>query len=103
MAGAGTTAIHTLAIILMATVAPTATVTAVFPTRMGMATGYNNGYGNGYGAEYQPNYGQYGNSSQSRVSELQRRLSRAGYYRGSIDESGAANAARNPGVRARPR
>jgi peptidoglycan hydrolase-like protein with peptidoglycan-binding domain len=30
-------------------------------------------------------YGQYGNSSQSRVAELQRRLSRAGYYNGSID------------------
>ena len=41
------------------------------------------GYGNGYGAEYQ--YGQYGNSSQSRVSELQRRLQRAGYYHGSVD------------------
>ena len=51
----------------------------------GNGYGSNNGYGNGYGAEYQPNYGQYGNSSQSRVSELQRRLSRAGYYRGSID------------------
>jgi len=53
------------------------------------------GYGNGYGAEYQSpygqsqygqsQYGQYGNSSQSRVAELQRRLSRAGYYNGSID------------------
>jgi Putative peptidoglycan binding domain len=40
------------------------------------------GYGNGYGAEYQS---QYGNSSQSRVAELQQRLSRAGYYNGSID------------------
>ena len=49
---------------------------------MVMATGMNNGYGNGYRAEYQSNYG---NSSRSRVSELQRRLSRAGYYRGSID------------------
>jgi hypothetical protein len=52
------------------------------------AYGYDNGgyqYGDGYGAEYQPNYGQYGNSSQSRVAELQRRLSRAGYYNGSID------------------
>src|SRR4030095_9893138 len=45
--------------------------------------GYGNGYGNGYGAEFQ--YGRYGNSSQSRVGELQRRLSRAGYYHGSID------------------
>ena len=43
---------------------------------------YGNGYGNGYGAEYQSNYG---NSSRSRVSELQRRLSRAGYYHGSVD------------------
>ena len=32
--------------------------------------------------EYQS---RYGNSSQSRVSELQQRLSRAGYYHGSID------------------
>jgi hypothetical protein len=51
--------------------------------------GYGNGYGDGYGygnrygAEMQ--YGKYGNSSQSRVAELQRRLSRAGYYHGSID------------------
>ncbi len=44
-----------------------------------------NQYGNGYGAEYQGNYGQYGDASRSRVAELQRRLSRAGYYRGSID------------------
>ena len=42
----------------------------------------NNGYGNGYGAEYQS---QYGGSSQSRVAELQQRLSRAGYYHGSVD------------------
>ena len=48
----------------------------------GNGYGYNNGYGNGYGAEYQSHYG---NSSRSRVSELQRRLSRAGYYHGSID------------------
>jgi hypothetical protein len=45
--------------------------------------GYGNGYGNGYGAEMQ--YGRYGNSSQSRVAELQQRLSRAGYYHGSVD------------------
>ena len=43
---------------------------------------YGNGYGNGYDAE---NQSHYGDSSRSRVSELQRRLSRAGYYHGSID------------------
>jgi hypothetical protein len=54
---------------------------------------YGYGYG-GYGYDYgQPGYGpyggygygNYGNSSRSRVSELQRRLARAGYYHGSID------------------
>jgi hypothetical protein len=53
----------------------------------GYENGYDNGYGygngNGYRAEMQ--YGKYGSSSQSRVAELQRRLSRAGYYHGSID------------------
>src|SRR5262249_27963547 len=39
--------------------------------------GYNyGGYGSGYG---------YGNSSGSRVAELQSRLARAGYYHGAID------------------
>jgi putative peptidoglycan binding protein len=39
--------------------------------------GYNyGGYGSGYG---------YGDSSGSRVAELQRRLARAGYYHGAID------------------
>jgi hypothetical protein len=39
--------------------------------------GYNyGGYGSGYG---------YGDSSRSRVVELQRRLARAGYYHGAID------------------
>jgi Putative peptidoglycan binding domain len=39
--------------------------------------GYNyGGYGSGYG---------YGDSSQSRVTELQSRLARAGYYHGAID------------------
>jgi len=39
--------------------------------------GYNYGnYGSGYG---------YGDSSRSRVAELQRRLARAGYYHGAID------------------
>src|ERR1044071_4474204 len=58
--------------------------------------GYGNGYGYGpnYGSNYGPNngpdgyskgYGQYGDASQSRVAELQRRLQRAGYYHGSID------------------
>jgi hypothetical protein len=40
--------------------------------------GYGNGYGYGSG-------GQYGSATRSKVAELQRRLSRAGYYRGSID------------------
>ena len=41
-----------------------------------------NQYGNGYG---QNNGNGYGDASRSRVSELQRRLSRAGYYHGSVD------------------
>ena len=54
------------------------------------AYGYSNGYGqNGYGqggyGQDQNGYGQYGEASQSRVAELQRRLQRAGYYRGSVD------------------
>jgi hypothetical protein len=42
--------------------------------------GYSYGYGNGnsYGS-------QYSSATRSRVGELQRRLARAGYYRGSID------------------
>jgi hypothetical protein len=40
--------------------------------------GYGNGYGYGYGS-------QYGSATRSRVTELQRRLARAGYYHGSID------------------
>jgi hypothetical protein len=54
--------------------------------------GYPYGYGYGYGSAYgygngdgQYGYGQYGNASQSRVAELQRRLQSAGYYHGSID------------------
>jgi hypothetical protein len=52
----------------------------------GYGYGYDGyGYGGGYGYDNdQSGYG-YGNSSQSRVAELQRRLARAGYYRGSID------------------
>jgi hypothetical protein len=47
---------------------------------------YGSGYdGYGYGGGYGDDYGRYGDSSQSRVAELQRRLARAGYYRGSID------------------
>ena len=44
--------------------------------------GYNYGYGyyGGYGAGYG-----YGDSSGSRVAELQSRLARAGYYHGAID------------------
>jgi Putative peptidoglycan binding domain len=48
-----------------------------YPYDYGYGYGYG-GYGNGYGYEY-------GYSSRSRVAELQRRLSRAGYYQGSID------------------
>ena len=40
--------------------------------------GYSNGDGNGQGS-------QYSSTTRSRVAELQRRLSRAGYYHGSID------------------
>ena len=49
--------------------------------------GYGNGYGNGYGygSGGQNGGSQYGSATRSRVAELQRRLSRAGYYRGSID------------------
>jgi hypothetical protein len=43
-------------------------------------SGYSNGYRYGYGSG-----GQYGSATRSRVAELQRRLARAGYYRGSID------------------
>jgi hypothetical protein len=48
--------------------------------------GYGGGY-DGYGYENDRSGYGYGNgsSSQSRVAELQRRLARAGYYRGSID------------------
>jgi len=42
--------------------------------------GYGNGYGYGYG-----NSGQYSSPTRSKVAELQRRLARAGYYRGSVD------------------
>jgi hypothetical protein len=43
---------------------------------------YGYGYGYGYGGQ---EYGAYGDTSRSRVAELQRRLARAGYYHGSID------------------
>src|SRR6266480_3325942 len=47
------------------------------------------GYGDPYGYGYGYGYGDYGSgngySSRSRVAELQHRLARAGYYRGSID------------------
>jgi hypothetical protein len=42
----------------------------------GYPYGYYGGYGSGYG---------YGDSSRSRVAELQHRLARAGYYHGAID------------------
>ncbi len=70
-----------------------------YPYGYGYGYGYGNGYGqngygynqNGYGynqngyGQNQNGYGQYGEASQSRVAELQRRLQRAGYYRGSVD------------------
>ena len=47
--------------------------------------GYGNyGYGNGDGYA-NGNRSQYASPTQSKVAELQRRLSRAGYYRGSVD------------------
>jgi hypothetical protein len=46
--------------------------------------GYNNYGGNGYGSGY-GNSSQYASPTRSKVAELQRRLSRAGYYRGSVD------------------
>jgi putative peptidoglycan binding protein len=47
--------------------------------------GLNGSYPYGYyGGDYGSGYG-YGDSSQSRVAELQRRLARAGYYHGAID------------------
>ena len=48
-------------------------------------SGYPYGYYGGYGyGGYGSGYG-YGNSSQSRVVELQNRLARAGYYHGAVD------------------
>ena len=47
----------------------------------GYPYGYYGGYDNGY---YGSSYG-YGNSSGSRVAELQSRLASAGYYHGAID------------------
>ena len=55
-------------------------------TAMGIPAGYGNnyGYGNGYGYSG-GNRSQYASPTRSKVAELQRRLSRAGYYRGSVD------------------
>ena len=49
--------------------------------------GYGNGYGYGGSQGYGNGYGgtQYGSPTRSKVAELQRRLARAGYYRGSVD------------------
>jgi Putative peptidoglycan binding domain len=50
--------------------------------------GYGYPYGYGYGGDQYGDYGygsRYGDTSRSRVAELQRRLARAGYYRGAID------------------
>ena len=47
--------------------------------------GYPYGYYGGYNyGDYGSGYG-YGDSSRSRVAELQRRLARAGYYYGTVD------------------
>jgi hypothetical protein len=47
--------------------------------------GYPYGYYGGYNyGDYGSGYG-YGDSSRSRVAELQRRLARAGYYHGAVD------------------
>ena len=69
--------------------------TPITDTDMAIRTGYY-GYGYGYPGYGYGNYGYgsgndygngYANSSptKSKVAELQRRLSRAGYYRGSVD------------------
>ena len=51
----------------------------------GWGWGYPYGYYGGYNyGDYGSGYG-YGDSSQSRVAELQRRLASAGYYHGAID------------------
>jgi Putative peptidoglycan binding domain len=51
----------------------------------GWGSGYPYGYYGGYNyGGYGPGYG-YGDSSGSRVAELQSRLARAGYYHGAID------------------
>jgi len=60
------------------------------PYGYGYGDPYGYGYGYGYGGNQYGDYGYgngsgYGDSSHSRVAELQRRLARAGYYRGSID------------------
>ena len=53
----------------------------------GAGYGYGNDgyYGNGYGDNRGYGNNGYGDASRSRVAELQRRLSRAGYYHGSVD------------------
>ena len=56
-----------------------------YPYGYGSPYGYGYGYGYGGSTYGDSGYGQYGNSSRSRVAELQRRLARAGYYHGSID------------------
>jgi Putative peptidoglycan binding domain len=51
----------------------------------GWNSGYPYGYDGGYNyGDYGSGYG-YGDGSQSRVAELQRRLASAGYYHGAID------------------
>ena len=58
-----------------------------YPYGYGYGDPYGYGYGYGYGGnQYGGNgYGDSGYAGHSRVAELQRRLARAGYYRGSID------------------
>jgi hypothetical protein len=56
-----------------------------FPWWWGWGWGYPYGYYGGYNyGNYGSNYG-YGDSSGSRVADLQSRLAEAGYYHGAID------------------
>jgi len=58
-----------------------------YPYGYGYGYPYGYGYGYGYGGNQygDSGYGRYGDSSRGRVAELQRRLARAGYYRGAVD------------------
>ena len=66
---------------ITATAIPTTAAMVILTMVTAMVTAASTS-SNGYGGQYQS---QYGNGSQSRVAELQRRLQRAGYYHGSVD------------------